>query len=61
MKNMGVWKSDLSKAMSRKVSHLSTYGLTYEKGPRYWGQLQKGELVAVAEEIELEMYLYAMP
>lgn len=58
--DMRVWKSDLSQAMSRRVSHLSTYGLTYEKGARYWGQLQKGQIVAVAEEIELEMYLYAI-
>ena len=57
---MHVWKSDLQSAMSRCVSHLSTYGLTYEKGARYWAQLQKGQIVAVAEETELEMYLYAI-
>jgi oxygen-independent coproporphyrinogen-3 oxidase len=58
--DMQVWKSDLNKAISRGVSHVSTYGLTYEKGARYWSQLQKGELVAVPEETELEMYLYAI-
>ncbi len=57
---MQVWKSDLHAATSRGVSHLSTYGLTYEKGARYWAQLQQGKIVAVAEEIELEMYLYAI-
>ncbi|MCY2984145.1 MAG: radical SAM family heme chaperone HemW [Planctomycetota bacterium] len=55
-----VWKSDLQAATSRGVSHLSTYGLTYEKGAQYWSQLQKGQIVAVAEETELEMYLYAI-
>jgi oxygen-independent coproporphyrinogen-3 oxidase len=55
-----VWKSDLKAATSRGVSHLSTYGLTYEKGAHYWSQLQKGQIVAVAEEVELEMYLYAI-
>lgn len=54
------WQSDLGTAIERGVSHLSTYGLTYEKGARYWSQLQKGEIVAVGEESELAMYLYAI-
>ena len=58
--DMQVWMSDLQAATSRGISHVSTYGLTYEKGAQYWSQLQKGQLVAVAEEIELEMYLYAI-
>jgi oxygen-independent coproporphyrinogen III oxidase len=58
--DMQVWKSDLQMATSRNVSHLSTYGLTYEKGAHYWSQLQKGQIVPVAEETELEMYLYAI-
>lgn len=58
--DMQVWKSDLKAATSRSVSHLSTYGLTYEKGAQYWSQLQKGQIEAVAEETELEMYLYAI-
>jgi oxygen-independent coproporphyrinogen-3 oxidase len=58
--SMQVWKSDLQTATSRSVSHLSAYGLTYEKGAQYWSQLQKGQIVAVEEEIELEMYLYAI-
>jgi oxygen-independent coproporphyrinogen III oxidase len=58
--DMQVWKSDLQSATSRGVSHLSTYGLTYEKGAQYWSQLQKGQIVAVSEETELEMYLYAI-
>ena len=58
--DMQVWKADLQTAISRGVSHLSTYGLTYEKGAHYWSQLQKGQIVAVAEEMELDMYLYAI-
>lgn len=58
--DMQVWRSDLHEATSRGVSHLSAYGLTYEKGARYWAQLQKGQIVAVPEEVELEMYLYAI-
>ncbi|MFO0085344.1 MAG: radical SAM family heme chaperone HemW [Pirellula sp.] len=58
--DMQVWRSDLRTATSRGVSHLSTYGLTYEKGAHYWSQLQKGQIMAVAEEVELEMYLFAI-
>lgn len=58
--NMQVWKSDLRTATALGANHISTYGLTYEKGARYWGQLQKGEIVAIPEETELEMYLYAI-
>ena len=57
---MQVWKSDLQFVTSRSLSHVSTYGLTYEKGALYWSQLHKGNIVAVAEETELEMYLYAI-
>jgi oxygen-independent coproporphyrinogen III oxidase len=51
---MSIWKSDLQAATSGCVSHLSTYGLTYEKGAHYWAQLQKGQIVRVAEQTELE-------
>ncbi len=39
--DMQVWKADVGKAISLGVSHVSTYGLTYEKGAHYWSQLQK--------------------
>jgi oxygen-independent coproporphyrinogen III oxidase len=58
--DMHVWKSDLQTVTSGCVSHVSAYGLTYEKGAHYWAQRQKGQIVAVAEETELEMYLYAI-
>ncbi|MCC6510531.1 MAG: radical SAM family heme chaperone HemW [Pirellulaceae bacterium] len=58
--DMEVWKSDLSMVTSRSLSHVSTYGLTYEKGALFWGQLQRGQIVAAAEELELDMYLYAI-
>jgi oxygen-independent coproporphyrinogen III oxidase len=58
--DMQIWKSDLQHVTSRSLSHVSTYGLTYEKGASYWSQLQKGEIVAVAEDTELEMYQYAI-
>ena len=40
--------------------HLSTYGLTYEKGTRLWKQRRGGEVQALNEEAELALYLHAM-
>jgi oxygen-independent coproporphyrinogen-3 oxidase len=36
--------------------HLSTYGLTFERGTSYWGRRLRGELAAADEELERAMY-----
>ncbi len=51
------WNADLEKGISLDVDHVSTYGLTYEKGARFWSLREKGELKPVEEESELAMYL----
>jgi oxygen-independent coproporphyrinogen-3 oxidase len=54
------WQSDLNRALAFEPSHLSTYGLTYEKGTRLWKQRERGELIALAEGDELELYACAI-
>jgi oxygen-independent coproporphyrinogen-3 oxidase len=54
------WADDLAQAMALGVDHVSTYGLTYEKGTRLWKELQGGRVGALDEEVELSMYLRAM-
>jgi oxygen-independent coproporphyrinogen-3 oxidase len=54
------WHDDLGRALSLAPSHISTYGLTYEKGTRLWKQRQRGEVRAVDEETERDMYLSAL-
>ncbi|HMF17868.1 MAG TPA: radical SAM family heme chaperone HemW [Gemmataceae bacterium] len=54
------WETDLDRALSLRPTHLSTYGLTYEKGTRLWKQQRQGEVQALDEEAELAMYLFAM-
>jgi oxygen-independent coproporphyrinogen-3 oxidase len=54
------WRADLQHALELAPDHLSTYGLTYEKGTRLWKQRQRGQLVPLAEEDEREMYRLAM-
>jgi oxygen-independent coproporphyrinogen III oxidase len=54
------WQSDLKNALRLEPAHLSTYGLTYEKGTRLWKQRQRGDLHALDEEAELELYATAI-
>lgn len=53
------WEIDLKQALSSEVGHLSTYGLTYEKGARFWGLRERGAIVPIEEEVELSMYKMA--
>lgn len=54
------WKADLRAALALEPDHVSTYGLTYEKGTRLWKQRQRHEIQALGEEAELEMYVHAL-
>jgi oxygen-independent coproporphyrinogen-3 oxidase len=51
-----VWQDELDQTLSLEVHHVSTYGLTYERGARFWSQRAKGHLRAVTEEDERQMY-----
>lgn len=51
------WERDLENAISLAPEHISTYGLTYEKGTPMWKRREKGLIMAVPEEAELDMYL----
>ncbi len=50
------WQDDVRLALQLHPSHLSCYGLTYEKGTTYWTQRHKGQLQPVGEELERSMY-----
>lgn len=54
------WRADLQQALDLGVEHLSTYGLTYEKGTRLWKQKQHLQIRPLAEEAELALYVHAM-
>ncbi len=51
------WLADLEAALALEPDHVSTYGLTWEKGTAFWGRQRRGELAAAGEELEREMYL----
>ncbi|HLN30906.1 MAG TPA: radical SAM family heme chaperone HemW [Gemmataceae bacterium] len=54
------WESDLRRVLAFGPAHVSTYGLTYEKGTRLWKQRQRGEVKPLDEEAELALYLFAI-
>ncbi len=54
------WQDDLESALSLNVQHMSLYGLTFERGTRFWGQRLRGQLTQANEELEREMYLLAI-
>jgi oxygen-independent coproporphyrinogen-3 oxidase len=54
------WRADLGRALSLEPDHLSTYGLTYEKGTPIWKQRQRGDLRPLDEDAELNLYKIAI-
>jgi len=58
--SLELWKDTLQRAVDLEPKHISTYGLTFEKGTSFWGRRQRGLLVEVDEEVEREMYAAAM-
>jgi oxygen-independent coproporphyrinogen-3 oxidase len=54
------WDADLHRALTLKPDHVSTYGLTYEKGTPLWKLRRQGKLVALNEDTELALYTTAI-
>lgn len=50
------WRRDLQAALALQPDHISTYGLTFEKGTAFWNRLFHGELARIDEELEGQMY-----
>ena len=54
------WQADLTNGIASGATHISTYELTFEKGTRFWNQLNRGELTKSDEPICEEYYQTAM-
>jgi oxygen-independent coproporphyrinogen-3 oxidase len=54
------WQADLDEALSLAPDHVSTYGLTYEKGTPLWKQWKRGSVQPLEEEAERSLYNRAM-
>jgi oxygen-independent coproporphyrinogen-3 oxidase len=58
--SLSQWQDDLEMAIGLEPDHISTYGLTYDKGSAFWGRRHEGSLQAVDEETERAMYQWAI-
>jgi oxygen-independent coproporphyrinogen III oxidase len=54
------WQQDLETTISLQPDHISTYGLTFERGTSFWGRLKRGDLSRTEEETEGQMYELAI-
>lgn len=50
------WQRDLDATLALGPSHLSCYGLVYEKGTPLWKRWNRGEVRALDEDLERAMY-----
>ena len=55
-----LWADDLERALELGPSHLSCYGLVFEKGTALWKQERAGLVRPVDEEVERAMYEHTM-
>lgn len=55
-----LWAADLETALALGPSHLSCYGLVYEKGTALWKQWQAGQVREVDEDVERTMYAHTI-
>jgi oxygen-independent coproporphyrinogen-3 oxidase len=54
------WRETMRKAIALEPTHISAYGLTFEKGTSFWTRREKGLLAQTDEELERKMYELAM-
>jgi oxygen-independent coproporphyrinogen-3 oxidase len=54
------WRDDLDRAVALGPDHVSTYGLTYEKGTPLWKERRRGRVRPLDEDEELGLYALAI-
>ncbi len=54
------WRGDLTAALALGPDHVSTYGLTYEKGTPLWKRRERGQVRPLDEDAELALYSTAI-
>ncbi|HEX4149488.1 MAG TPA: radical SAM family heme chaperone HemW, partial [Pirellulales bacterium] len=51
-----LWQADLEAALALEPDHVSTYGLTFERGTTFWSRLAHGQMSRLDEELERTLY-----
>ena len=58
--NLDSWRTSLEECLELNPTHMSCYGLTYEKGTPLTRELEKGAFQSCDEGLEAELYLAAV-
>ena len=58
--SLATWQKDLRESIALEPDHVSTYGLTFERGTTFWSRLHKGQLARLDEEAERTQYATAI-
>lgn len=53
------WTTDLQSLLTLGPTHISTYGLTIEKGTPFWSRFKKGDWEEVSDDLQRAFYLTA--
>jgi oxygen-independent coproporphyrinogen-3 oxidase len=54
------WRDDLDAALELRPDHISTYGLTFERGTAFWSRRLRGDLGEIDEGLQRDMYALAI-
>lgn len=54
------WQADVDAVLSLEPDHVSTYGLTFERGTTFWNRLSHGMLSRAEEDLERSFFLHAI-
>lgn len=57
---LSLWRETLQTAIALQPRHLSTYGLTFEKGTAFWTRREKSQFIPATSDLEREMYALAI-
>lgn len=60
LETLDIWFKDLGDALRSPIQHLSTYGLTVERGTQFYNRSLRGELTELDDQLQLEMYAAAI-
>ncbi|MBM83088.1 MAG: coproporphyrinogen III oxidase [Planctomycetaceae bacterium] len=57
---LGSWQQTLQSTIDARPRHVSTYGLTFEKGTSFWSRRNRGELQQMEDALEADMYMVSI-